>query len=104
MSSEIKNIIKKSERYSGFTIFDEPQIFREFFKGKDYDIVQLHSLVPFNKTNIIGFCGQCSWIKGKLSSLDGDYYTDKMKVYGYEEFRILNGNKHCIDILVGGDW
>lgn len=103
--------LKKSERYSDFTLLNAPVEFCKFAEGKNYPVVQVHDATPISSiTNkgtseenpeIIGFCGAFSWINGKLDSLDGDTYSEHMPVLGYSEFEI--DEKVCLDILVS-DW
>jgi len=101
-ASEVKEKIRNIDRYCSFTVLDTPQVFRSFFAGKDFDVVQLHSLYPVDD-GIVGFCGVCSWESGKLKSLDGDSYSEEMTVYGYREWSDEEASKG-LDILVGTDW
>lgn len=105
--SELKEIIKNSDRYNKFTLLDEPISFEELFKDENFDCVQLHSTHIFSYKNgvqdIVGFCGVFSWINNDIKSLDGDSYSDNFKVIGYERFTTQDKDK-CIDILVDDDW
>lgn len=98
--------VLSNERYKNFTVI-EPTVFKDLFDNKNLDIVQLFSIQPFSIDNdyefdIVGFCGQCSWIDNKLNPLDDDSYSDNMIVYGYEYWeqdmygKLLRG----VDILV----
>ena len=90
---------KAMKRYCTFTYLNKPVWFDEFFKNKNYSRVQLHDMTPIGNTGeIVGFCGVAKWENNILSPLDGDCYTPRMRVYGYEEFT-LNDEK-CLDILV----
>ena len=106
---ELKKILKNEynkDRYEGFTVFDVPVKFNEYFAGRDFEVVQLHSIQTYhNGECICGFCGQISWKNNILKPLDGDSYSEKMTVYGYEEFsNEEEGITHGLDILVGTDW
>ena len=90
--------LKKSARYSGFKFLDTPVICDEYFKGRNYEIVQLHDMTPIADDDIIGFAGVVKWENDKLSPLDGDSYTAKMPVWGFSEFE--DNGKLCLDILV----
>lgn len=105
MNDELKDILKVSDRYKGFTFLDKPACFKDMFKGRDFDAVQLHSTqiidIGDGKKDIVGFCGIFRWTDGKIYSLDGDIYYDDFKVIGFEEFQnILIGVNTGIDILV----
>ena len=41
-NDELKDILKSSDRYKGFTLLDNPVCFKDMFKGKVFDAVQLH--------------------------------------------------------------
>ena len=43
MSDELKDILEASDRYKGFTFLNKPACFKDMFKGRDFDAVQLHS-------------------------------------------------------------
>jgi hypothetical protein len=105
---ELKEIISTLERYKDFTILDNPVIFSDLFVNKNIDVVQLHSTQIINMDDhkdIVGFCGQCEWKNNQIKSLDGDSYSDNMKVYGYEWFsNEEEGIRVGVDILVGEDW
>ena len=106
-AKELKEIIKNSDRYSEFTLLDEPIPFKDLFKDENFDCVQLHSAQIFSYKNgikdIVGFCGAFSWMNNVIKSLDGDSYNDSVAVLGYERFTIKDKN-NCIDTLVGDDW
>lgn len=105
--NELKEFIKNSDRYSKFTLLNEPIPFKELFKDKNFDCVQLHSAQTFTYKNgtkdIVGFCGVFNWTDNTIKPLDGDSYNDNFTVLGYERFSTQNKN-NCIDILVGDDW
>lgn len=89
---------REHRRYKEFTEMITPTPFNTLFKDKDYNIVQLHSIEPLNDlSDIIGFVGSISWIKNRLTPLDGDSYYPEMLVYGYKE------TGGILDILVK-DW
>lgn len=109
MNNELKDILKTSDRYEGFTFLDKPVCFKDMFKDKDFDVVQLHSTQIIDIGNgvkdIVGFCGIFRWTDGKIYPLDGDIYYDDFKILGFEEFQnIPMGVNVGIDILVGDDW
>ena len=100
---ELKEILKNSEDYDydDITLFDEPVDFAEWAKDKDYEVVQLRSIQTYEnngKKHILGFCGLYRWVNNEITSLDGDYYDEHMKVYGFEKF--LHDGKECVEILV----
>lgn len=78
MNNELKDILKASDRYQGFTFFDKPVCFKDMFKDKDFDAVQLHSTqiidIGNGIKNIVGFCGAFKWHNNEITSLDGDDY------------------------------
>ena len=96
---QIAKKIIKQERYKDFTLLSNPIPFYDWADGEDFELVQLHSLMPSGENDIVGFCGIFSWKNNKLKNLDGDSYDEKMLVYGYHLFE---DNK--VDILVGDDW
>lgn len=108
--NELKKIIKHSERYKDFILLDNPISFKDFFKDKDFDVVQIHSGEMFDvpgekEKTIVGFCGMFSWQNNILKPLDGDIYSPSMDIIGYKEFsneeeKINTG----LDILVGDEW
>lgn len=109
MSDKLKDILKTSDRYKKFTLPDKPACFKDMFRGRDFDAVQLHSTQIIDtgdgKKDIVGFCGIFRWTDGKIYPLDGDIYYDDFKVIGFEEFQnIPMGVNTGIDILVGDDW
>ena len=104
MSDELKDILEASDRYKKFTLPDKPACFKDMFKGRDFDAVQLHSTQIIDtedgKKDIVGFYGIFRWTDGKIYSLDGDIYYDDFKVIGFEEFQnIPMGVNTGIDIL-----
>lgn len=89
MSDELKDVLKASDRYKKFTLPDKPACFKDMFKGRDFDVVQLHSTQIIDidgKKDIVGFCGAFEWHNNKITSLDGDAYNDSFNVLGFEEF------------------
>ena len=94
----VLSMAKRSDRYRNFTFLDNPVLFDQLFKGKNYSIVQIHDMTPVGESDIVGFSGDCRWKNGTLTSLDGDSYTEKMPVWAYSEFE-TNETK-CLDILV----
>ena len=92
--------IKANPRYSDFTYLDAPVMFDEFFKDKDYDVVQIQDINPISEIypDPIGFAGQFEWKSNEITSLDGDSYTKDMPVHGYKEYTSNDGEK-CVDIL-----
>lgn len=104
--SELKEIIKNSDRYNEFTLLDKPISFKELFKDENFDCVQLHSTHILSYKNgvkdIVGFCGVFSWINNTIESLDGDSYRDNFNLLGYKRVTTQDKDK-CIDILTE-DW
>ena len=94
------NRIKNNPRYSGFTYLEEPVIFDDYFKGKDYGVVQVHDINPISEIykDPIGFAGSFEWKSNTLTPLDYDSYTPKMRIWGFNEFTNTDGEK-CIDVL-----
>lgn len=82
----LKNLIKTNERYKDFILLNNPISFNVFAGYSDIKTVQLHNITPCSDNSIAGFFGVCSWKNGKLTSLDGDSYSEKMLVYGYRWF------------------
>lgn len=106
MDNELKKAIKNLKKYKNFNILDVPVKFNEMFKGRNFDVVQLHMVQnEQGKKDIVGFCGEFLWNNGKVIPLDGDSYCDDFYVLGYHEF---TNNKYEIssglDVLVGDDW
>lgn len=98
MTDDITERLKNNDRYKTFTFFDKPVDFSEFFRDKDYPVVQIHDMTPIaGSTDIIGFAGVFKWIGNILTPLDGDSYTEHTMIRGYGEFE-KNGEK-CLDIL-----
>ena len=87
LNAKIK-AIKNLERYKDFTFLGHIEDFSEVFKGKDFDIVQVHdtTLISDGK-DIVGFAGAFKWEGNKLTPLDGDSYTSHAQIFGYEEFK-----------------
>lgn len=110
MSDELKDVLKASDRYKKFTLPDKPACFKDMFKGRDFDVVQLHSTqiidIGDGKKDIVGFCGAFEWHNNKITSLDGDAYNDSFNVLGFEEFNYEENNIQLkgINVLVGNDW
>lgn len=90
MNNELKDILKASDRYQGFTFFDKPVCFKDIFKDKNFDAVQLHSTqiidIGNGIKNIVGFCGAFKWHNNEITSLDGDDYSNSFNVLGFKEF------------------
>ena len=96
----VSNRVKHNPRYSNFTYLDNPLTFNEFFKDKDYDVVQIHDIRSISEfiPDPIGFVGKFKWKSNTITSLDEDSYTDKMPIWGFEEYTNKDGMK-CIDVL-----
>lgn len=90
MNNELKDILETSDRYEGFTFLDKPVCFKDMFKDKDFDVVQLHSTQIIDIGNgikdIVGFCGAFKWHNNEITPLDGDDYNNNFNVLGFEEF------------------
>ena len=98
--------LKESDRYKNFVFFSERMWFDEYFKDKEYDVVQIHDMwvVPNEEGNISGFSGKFSWDGNDVTPLDGDSYRKHMPIRGFEEFKDIE-NTNCLDILVEpGQW
>lgn len=109
LPKDVINLLKRTDRYKNMIILDTPVVFKEYFKDKNYDLVQLFDTTPIENAgkviDIVGFCGVCSWLYSKLRPLDQDIYNHKMTVYGYKEWSNEDkGIRQAIDILVGDDW
>lgn len=117
MTDELKKFLLSSEDYKDFTYLKEEKSLIRLLEDKDISsknisLIQLNQIDPVrddknNIIDIIGFVGQCVYKDGKITSLDGDTYNPKMKVYGYEFFEYKTKDKKLykgIDILVGEDW
>lgn len=106
----LKDIIKNIDRYKNFTLLDKPIKFKDLYKDENIELVQIHSIESFNiqgtdKKDIVGFCGVFKWENNNIISLDGDSYSENMKVLGYDWWS--NEDEHIekgLDILVGEDW
>ena len=97
-----KEILDESEEYDECTILDNPMPFNEVFKNMDFDVVSVHSLQVYtcnDNDNIIGFIGNFKWKNNEITSLDGDNYSDKVLVYGYDMYTTDEG-KTILTILV----
>lgn len=105
MNNELKDILKTSDRYKNFIFLDKPVCFKDMFKDKNFDTVQLHSTqiidVGDGMKDIVGFCGVFKWYNNKITSLDGDNYSDSFNVLGFEEFHYEENGMQLkgIDIL-----
>jgi len=95
----LKSIVKNNERYQDFILLETPVRFKDMQANVDAKVVQLHSIELCGENDIVGFCGVFSWKNNKLTSLDGDCYSDETPVYGYSWFRDEEGDE-CLDILV----
>ena len=91
--------IKNNPRYSDFTYFENPIMFNEYFKDKDYDTVQIIDIRPISDIypDPIGFVGKFEWKSNTITSLDGDSYTEHMPIYGYHEFE--HDGQACVSVL-----
>ena len=106
LTDEIKEILKKSDRYKDFILLDEPVVFCEFFKDKNFSVVQLHTISMYEargKKDIVGFCGLVGWKDNEFVNIDHDSYHKDMKLHGYKTFP-RDGEDDGLDILVGNDW
>jgi len=94
------NYIKSLNRYFDFTYLDEAVFFDEYFKDKNYSVVQVHDIRPISEyhKDPIGFVGHFKWVKNVLTPLDGDSYEAHMPIYGYHTFKDFEGTL-CLDIL-----
>ncbi len=100
-TERILRLTKTNERYEDFTVLDTPVPFKELFKDRDFDYIQIHDTEPCPDGDIIGFCGVCSWKDNVLKPLDGDTYTDSMTVCGYSYFTNSEEGVSCgLEILV----
>lgn len=104
MDKELKELILSKDRYNDFIILDNPVLFKDLFKDKDYDVVQVHDTTLFSYENgekdIVGFSGVFEWKNNTIKSLDYDTYSEDMEILGYCEFlnEETNVNKG-LDIL-----
>ena len=61
MDKELKELILSKDRYNDFTILDNPVSFKDLFKDRDYDVVQVHDTTLFSyedgEKDIVGFSG-----------------------------------------------
>ena len=99
--SDWKEAIKHDAEYSDYIILDNPAPFNEMYANRDIPRVQLYSTQVFTVDgveHIVGFCGVFEWKNNEIIPLDGDSYSDKLHVLGYEE------DENCLCILVGNDW
>lgn len=111
--SELKTMIENTKyavehdtRYKKFTILETPTMFKELFKDKDIEIVQVHTVERINDTNdIVGFCGVFQWKDNEITPLDHDMYNAKTIVYAYSWFSTKRDESlNALDIIVGNDW
>ncbi len=100
-TKELLDNLKNSKKYGSFTYFEKSVLFKDQFKDKDYDLVQVQDMTPLDEENILGFAGTFKWENNTIISLDGDSYRKFMSIWGYEEFE--NKGKKCLDILTE-DW
>lgn len=106
MDEKLYGIIKNSDRYKEFILLDESISFDKLFKNENFDSVQLHStqIIKYKDgtESIVGFCGAFEWRDNKLTSLDGDLYSESTEVLGYHEFKFTEQGslKSGLDILV----
>ena len=100
VDSDRLSYIKSLDRYFDFTYLDKAVFFDEYFKDKNYSVVQVHDINPISDVYIepIGFAGKFKWVKNVLTPLDYDSYTAHMPIYGYHTFKDEEG-KLCLDIL-----
>ena len=107
LTKEHLGIIKNDPRYKNFTICESVKNFCDMPEfDKDISLVQLHSIEIIGHEqdkSIIGFCGCFAWKEHIIVPLDGDTYTSKMPVFGYNWFNTETDGL-CLDILVGDEW
>ena len=102
INTELKKILET--KYASFNLLDKPVPFDVLMKDKDFKFIQVYSTKIVDGGNdIVGFCGEFSWIDNKLEPLDGDSYNPHMTVYGYEKWS-CNLIQEGLNILVGDDW
>ncbi len=99
MDKKLMDILKSSERYSAFTLYDKSVLFKTtpLFSEK-YEVIQVHDSTIIGETEICGFAGVCKVLNGEIRSLDGDSYSPDMTIIGYEEFK-NNDGKLCLDVI-----
>ena len=103
MDEKLKKILTSDERYSDFTLLDDPVRFDQFFADQHIQLVQVHSTQIVHEKYIVGFCGQFAWKDNVLISIDGDTYNPGMTVLGYDWFEDGHLGK-CLEVLVGDNW
>lgn len=103
MERKLKEKIKNLDRYKDFTFLDKPVPFKDMYKDRDIDCVQLHCIQEAGD-DIIGFCGAFKWNDGKAITLDGDIYSPDTLVYGINWWKNKETGREGLDILVGNDW
>ena len=82
--NNIKNLIQKS--YNGFTILSNTTPFNELFSDMDFgavDVYLITNLSPYEK--IITFAGKFKWQNNQIEPLDGDSYSNNLKVFAYKK-------------------
>ena len=102
MNRFLETFVTSNKRYEGFTLLSHPTPFKKtpLFSDK-YDLIQIHSIQPISKYDIVGFCGICRVKDNHVVGFDYDSYSDNMIVVGYSEF--LDDGELCLDLLVS-DW
>lgn len=90
------SIIKTNPRYKNFQCFERPIAFNELFRDTDYDVVQVHDMMPLDDP--VGFVGVFKWKSNALTPLDGDTYNANMPVWGFNVF-INKDMQECLDVL-----
>lgn len=88
--------IKNHPRYKRFTFFEVPVAFNEYFKDKDYNLVQVHDISDC--TDPVGYVGDFEWKSNVLKPLDGDTYNEDMTIWGFNVF-INKDIQECLDVL-----
>ena len=89
--------LAKMDKYKDFKFLHSPEKFVEFFKGKTFDLCQIYDLTALPDGDICGFAGVFSFDGDKITSLDGDYYSQEMEIWGYEEFE--KDGEHVLSVL-----
>ena len=116
LTSDIKKYISSDERYKNFILLHDGEdlidLLKHVLRVDNIPLIQVHSIEPVEDDkgkiiNIVGFVGQCAYKDGEIISLDGDSYSPKMTVYGYEWFDYntteVDGLGLGLDILVGNN-
>ena len=81
--NNVINLIQSS--YKGFTVLSKTFLFPELFHGVDFDAVDVFLIInksPYEK--IITFAGKFKWHSNQIEPLDGDSYSDFIKVFAYK--------------------